>query len=693
MATTIGGLATGLDTNAIIDGLTNIEQSRVAREEKKKKQIEDKQTAYKDLFSRIGSFSSKVDELNDPKKFNLFTTTSDKTDNLTITGGESATPGTYEVEVQKLATSEKVASKSYASIVTTLSLAGSFSISKSAAQLKAEPNKTSSVVTVLATDTLKDIAAKINASESGVTASLLNVADGDARLVLTSKDPGSKAFTLNNVTGNVLGDTGLGLISDQQAMRTNFNFLKQEGGAGEATTTFNQLALSIGSKPITTNDSISFTGKDASGNVKAGSFNITMGGPTPSSLQDLLTAIKTSFDTNADTTVTDNVDVYLNKSGEIVVSDKTNGTAPMTLSLTFNDNDTTGSKLSLGESSVMNTKPNILNEGVRSFYKIDGMAVSSQTNSDDKIALGTTFNLKKAEIGTTIKVSLTRDLDGIKKKVQSFVEEYNSLMKFIKEKTKVDVSAAPKKDPNDPTSAKSVVQSKGALAGESEVGRLRAQIQKIVTDPVDELKSKTQYISLSRIGVVTDPTTGELTTKDDQLTKALQTDFEGVRRLFGPSGWSDNPNHEMGRFTKDTQTGTYKINADTDEIDAFRNDSGASLKAATRVSTIMIAKSGDSNGLSVTAPSGTGSGSFTFVRGISSQIKQFYDRANDYAKGSFKYTREALDRSIKEQDKRVDSMQARTDTYKAALVKQFAALEQSVSRLKSQSSSFLSQLG
>jgi flagellar capping protein FliD len=167
---------------------------------------------------------------------------------------------------------------------------------------------------------------------------------------------------------------------------------------------------------------------------------------------------------------------------------------------------------------------------------------------------GTKFNLLKAEVGTVAKVTLDRNTKGIIEKVKGFVDEFNSLLKFIDEKTKINFE-----EPEEGTDGKSTVQSKGALAGDSTVRRIRNELRNLMTAPIESLNEKTQYTSLSRIGITSSTSDGSLKIDDEDLTKAIEEDFDGVRRLFAASGWSDNPAHEMGRFTKETQTGSYAV--------------------------------------------------------------------------------------------------------------------------------------
>jgi flagellar capping protein FliD len=371
---------------------------------------------------------------------------------------------------------------------------------------------------------------------------------------------------------------------------------------------------------------------------------------------------------------------------------------------------------------------------------------------------GTKFNLLKAEVGTVAKVTLDRNTKGIIEKVKGFVDEFNSLLKFIDEKTKINFE-----EPEEGTDGKSTVQSKGALAGDSTVRRIRNELRNLMTAPIESLNEKTQYTSLSRIGITSSTSDGSLKIDDKDLTKAIEEDFDGVRRLFAASGWSDNPAHEMGRFTKETQTGSYAVDTTADTVDGnsinrigdvLSSKSGTSdgslkiddkdltkaieedfdgvrrLFAASgwsdnpahemgrftketqtgsyavdttadtvdgnsinRIGDVLSSKSGNSSGLSVKAPAASGNGNFTFVRGLASKIQQFYEQSNDFVDGLFKNTREGFDARIRSKEERIDRLALQADNYRSRLIKQFADLEQSMSRLQQQSSAFLSQIG
>src|SRR6476620_7819598 len=153
----VGGLATGLDTNSIINGLISIEQQKVTREEDAKSQTQLKLSTFNDLKTKLSDFYTQATAMDKSTVFNVFKNTSSDATVADITGGDSATVGNYDVKVMNLASSLKVASGSFTSSNASLNLTGSFTISTSAAALKADPTATTVQIDLSAGDTITDI--------------------------------------------------------------------------------------------------------------------------------------------------------------------------------------------------------------------------------------------------------------------------------------------------------------------------------------------------------------------------------------------------------------------------------------------------------------------------------------------------------------------------------------------------------
>lgn len=672
----VGGLVSGLDTNAIIDGLTNIEQTRVNRAEAKRELIQKQREAFNELATRVYALSKQAEALSKSNQFNLFKASSNDEDIATVSAGENGSAGSFEIVAQQLATTQKASSRSFSAVNVSLNLTGTFEVSRSREAIKNDPTKKTTTIDIKATDALKDIVNKINSAEgAGVKASILSLSSGENRLVLTGLDQGSDGFYLKETAGDALSNpAGLGILNATQSVRTEFSMLKTVGGPAEGTTLFKDLFASIGGNKMDAGDRITISGTSADGAVTSTDFVID---PATSTVDQFLNQIRTTFGANTE--------VKLNQSGEIVLSNTGAGTATMSMNLTFVDQGA-ASSMQLGGTKAQNTFSNLINEGTKAFYLLDGMAVSSQSNTDSNTVVGTNIELKKADPTKTIKLGLDIDKAGIKEKIQTFVDEYNSVMNFIKEQTKVEVKDKGEEDEKSSTT-------KGPLANEASVRRLKSQLQSLVTSPVKELEGKTQYTSLARIGITTNRSTGTLEIDDSTLDKAMNTDLDGVKSLFIANGFSSNPQHALGRYDeRTTKSGTYEVRPDSDEIDTDAS-AGVSWASATRQGDILMSKTGDSKGLSITAPIGSGNGTFTFSRGIASQLKMFIDNSKDPVDGFFIKTDQTFQSRITEYDKRIAKLEDQVENYRSRLTREYASLEQNMQKLNSQNAAFLSQMG
>jgi flagellar hook-associated protein 2 len=691
----VGGLATGLDTTAIINGLIGIEQQRVTREETKKADIELKLSTFNDLKTKLSDFYTQAKEMDKSTVFNVFKSSSSDTTVATITGEDNASVGNYDVKVMALASSLKVASGSFSGNLTSLGLGGSFTISTSASAQKADPTATTVQIDLSSTDTLKDIAAKINrAKGTGATASVLKMGDNDYRLMLTSVDEGSQAFKVAAVAGKeatgIFAD-GLDLVTQQtattqkQALRTNFDLRLAAGGPATSTTTFANLFQSIGSASNLTNgDKIHLAGTASDGTAINTDFTLT--DKTTQTVGDLVTAIQTAYGASAT--------VALNASGEIEVTDAAGGASTMALTLSLTDTDSSGSKLGLGAAVAKSSFKNVVAAGKKAFYLMNEMSVSSQTNRDNNTVTGTVFELKRADPLQDVKLTLDFDKEGIQKKVQGYLDTYNQLIKFLDEKSKIEVTKSDNKTGTAAQQGKTKIN-KGPFAGDSSILGLKSQLQSMMTNKISELTDNgvSKFSSLASLGITSEQKTGFLQINSDTFGAALDADFEGVKRVFVTGGYMTNSSHVFGTYTKDTRTGVYDIDPAGAMLDTDKG-TGTSWAAATVSGDgdLLNSTSGDSNGMAVKAAPGSGAGKVVFVRGVAGQIKDFYDKINNFVDGFVTTTAKGYADRIKDEDTKIERLEAQVANVKDRLTKQFANLELSVSKLKSQSAAFSSAL-
>lgn len=702
----VGGLASGLDTNSIITGLIQIENQRVIREQDKKTDYELKLSTFNDLKTKLTDFNTKAVDMNKLTALNVFSTSTSDETIAKISGGDNATPGNFDVRVDSLASSLKVASKSFTQAQSTnaLGFTGSFNISTSAAAFKADPTLPTVTIDLDGTETLKDIAAKINrAKGTGATASIVQMGTDDYRLMMSAVDEGTKAFTLDPVAGDeaksIFSD-GLDLVNEAtpiagvEAVRTTFDLKLATGGAAAATTTFASLFNGLGTgHGVSVGDTIKIDGTNAAG-VAIPQMTYTVGATTDT--LDTLLNTGDAFGKSIKAAFGNNVTVSMSSSGEIVMRDSTGGVINMALSLSFVDNDASGSVLSLGTSAAKTDFKSVISEGKKAFFQMNDIPFSSLTNKNDTTVDGTIFEFKKVST-TTVKLTMDYDKTGIKKKVQDFLDSYNMLIKYLDDKSKVTVKN--KDDKSSTGGLTSGVRSsiiKGPFAGDSNIMGLKSQLQGLMTNKIQELETSnlTGYSSLASLGIVSDSKTGFLTVNDTTFNTAIDQDFEGIKRLFVTNGYSSNPAHTFGTYTKDTKTGIYEVDPAGVRIDTDKDSAIISYAAAsvTGDGDILNSDTGDSMGLAVKALPAAGVGTMTFVRGVAGQIKDFYEKINNYVDGFMSTTGKNFQDRINDQDVQIAKLEKRVASTKNRLTQQFAKLEISISKLQSQSSAFGGQI-
>lgn len=668
-----GGLASGIDTNSMIDQLVALEQQKVSAIQTKQNKASVKLSTLGTVSSKLSALASKATALYKQSSFSLYKASSSDSTIASISGSGSGVQGNIGVNVRQLATSWKVASSSQTSQITAMGVAGTLKVSKSAAALAADVSSSTVDVTILATDTLKDIAAKINAaSGAGATATLANFGGTDNRLMLNGVDQGSNSFSITEVAGgNVL--SGLGLTSSSSTRTSSFQLRAATGGAATGSTKLGELYTGIGANNVASGDTLSFSWSKAgvAGSTPAANASTVSGGRVTDMSQVTVDEMRGFLATKLGATVT------LNSSGEFVATDSGGAALDFTLAMGAGATGT----IPLGGSANRTAWKNVLQEGRSAFYTLNGLSVSSQSNDDSTTLTGATIKLSKVSDSTTDEttLSLSRDTAGIESKINEFLDAFNQLSKYVREKQTSTVQSK--------TDSKGMTMNQvtpGDLSFDSTVRTIVNQVRESLTSQVSGLSAKTSYDSLASVGIATNKDTGYLEMDTTKFETALSADFDGVTRLFANSGWTDNPNATVGGWTNDTKAGTYSLSPSTDVVD------GA---AGNRVGDILFSNSGNSKGLGVTvASSVAGTVNATFSRGVAGNIASYIAQVTSQIDGSMKADSAGVQSQVEEYGKQITTMQSRVDKYRDNLVAQFTAMEKSMLKMKTQSSSFMAQI-
>lgn len=104
--TRIGGLASGLDTDSIIQGLMSVEKTKYNKLYQQKQLLEWQRQDYMDIASAISSFKDYVFNLRLSSNFIKYKTSGEAIDSgyISVTGSANVLEGNYQIKVEQLAT-------------------------------------------------------------------------------------------------------------------------------------------------------------------------------------------------------------------------------------------------------------------------------------------------------------------------------------------------------------------------------------------------------------------------------------------------------------------------------------------------------------------------------------------------------------------------------------------------------------
>lgn len=148
---------------------------------------------------------------------------------------------------------------------------------------------------------------------------------------------------------------------------------------------------------------------------------------------------------------------------------------------------------------------------------IDGITVTSNTNTLEDVVTGLTISLKKQqEIGETpITVNAENDVEGIKEKLQEFIDAYNGVLDFIKTNTAVNTTT----------------YERSAFSGDYSISTFKFQLRQIIATPITGLGVDDPSL-LTELGITTDRN-GKLSISDaDSLDDLIKNNISQVEQVF-----------------------------------------------------------------------------------------------------------------------------------------------------------------
>jgi flagellar hook-associated protein 2 len=433
-----------------------------------------------------------------------------------------------------------------------------------------------------------------------------------------------------------------------------------------------------GSTPITASTDIAniFGYTNNSGDA------ITISGTT----HDGTAVASTNFAINSNTTVGDllneiqslfgNVTAQVTSDGKIQVIDNTTGTSQFSVNLTsaIGSNSGTLSFGSFGQAGTISQR--VLQQGTNAAFTVDGMSMTSTSNTVTNAISGITLNLLGEDPNTTVTVNVDHDVSGIESKINSMISAYNAVISYV------DAQMTYNADTN---------TTGGPLFGDNTLKSVKWQLQSAILNPVGT--GSLQY--LADIGITTGEN-GQLSLDTTTFEQALSSNFQGVVNLLSDSGVSSNSQFQYVYNTSSTQAGTYNVTVSqlpgTDQDIAGQIDG---YDAVGQGNTLTLNNSAsNANGLQVSYTGNTqgDSATITVTRGIASLIAGLASQFTDPVNGAVTEQQNGLQTRIQALNQQVSNMQAGINSQMASYQQEFINMDTAVAQMDSMESYLSTQL-
>ncbi len=183
---------------------------------------------------------------------------------------------------------------------------------------------------------------------------------------------------------------------------------------------------------------------------------------------------------------------------------------------------------------------------------LNGLTVTSASNTFDKVIEGVSFRLNSIAGGVSNTVSVGSDTQNVTETISSFVDVYNQLDSILDELGKYDTSNLTKAELESEE-----YQYYGDLAGSSLLRSVKSQVRESLSGAISELSGGT-YQSLADVGISFDRT-GSLVLDEAKLNTVVATDMEALSTLFSKGGSSDDPLVNILAGNENTVSGVYSL--------------------------------------------------------------------------------------------------------------------------------------
>lgn len=509
--------------------------------------------------------------------------------------------------------------------------------------------------TIDLSDTLQQIQQTL--AGAGIATSVVTASDGSKTLQIA----GMTSWTDDN---NVLQT--LGLI---QGNRTN-----TLGVTGSVSNT------SDGSTPITAatditsiygyniwkqGDEITISGTDHDGTaVAATNFAITQS----TTVGDLLAKIQNLFG---------NVTASVTSNGQIQVIDNATGMSDLSVNLQASLQASNAGELDFGSFGKAGTiNQYVLQQGANAAFTVDGMSMTSLTNTVTNAIAGVTLNLLGADPSTTLTVNVGPDTQAIETNINTWINAYNTVISYINTQNTYNSTSN---------------TTGGPLFGDNTLETIKSEVQSTIMNQVGT--GSMDY--LADIGI-TAGSNGQLSLNTTTFEQALSSNFSGVVNLLSGSGVCSSSQFQYVYSNSNTQSGTYKIDVSqlpgTDQNIAGTIDGLAATGSGNVLTLNNTASGADGLAISYTGTTAPASATITVNNGIASLMNNLVSGLTNSSNGTVAAQETGLQNTITGLNQQVSNMQANINQQMTTLQTEFENMDVAVAQMDEMQSYLTVQL-
>lgn len=427
MGIAISGIASGIDSDSIINQLLSIETSRIIGIQRKIAAEQQRKDAFNTLSGQLESLRNAARKLGEASLYSQVNASSSDTGVLTVSATGDAPVGNYSVEVLQVATRHRVAAQGFVDQSGTgiAAAAGTFSFQVG--------DGDAVEIDVDDSTSLQDLARAINESDAGVRADIVN--DGSAlnpyRLVLTAEETGSDGLVtvVENDTTLDFENTSIEAAQAADGNSADYAGAVSSGGAytGGDNTTFIVEIISDGAADGTAKYQVSTDGGLTFDDNGGAGYDVTSAGPIA---------------------LADGVTIEFEDDGTLRAGD------------TFTV-DVFSPELATPKDAIIN---------------VNGIDIRKSSNTIDDVFDGITFQLQSASVGQTVNIGVRRETGDISQAMSGLLGAYNGVVGFLNAQFSYDPESG---------------QAAPPLNGDSTARQVARQVQQFMTGRIPGLGDDT----------------------------------------------------------------------------------------------------------------------------------------------------------------------------------------------------------